>query len=89
MQELVTKESWTMKLLVKHYPVINQWMKLMNGKQIRFVQLPCANECWLGTGSKNHSNHTFPSEARIPPNSPTYNQLTSKDYQCKHKPSDN
>ena len=39
------------------------WMKLMNGKSIS--QLPCVNECWLGTASKNHcicpdNNHTFP-----------------------------
>ena len=31
---LMTKKSWTMKLLVKHYPAVNQWMKLMNGKLI-------------------------------------------------------
>ena len=61
----MTKESWTMKLLVKHYKVTNQWMKLMNGKSIRLVLLPCVNECWQGTASKNHwnfpdNNHTFP-----------------------------
>ena len=48
-----------------NYPAINQWMKLMNGKSIRLVLLPCVNECWLGTASKNHwnypdNNHTFP-----------------------------
>ena len=47
------QESWTMKLLVKHYPAINHWMKLMNGKSIRLILLPCVNECWLGTASKN------------------------------------
>ena len=36
------------------YPAINQWMKLMNGKSIRLVLLPCVNECWLRTASKNH-----------------------------------
>ena len=24
----------------------NQWMKLMNGKSIRLVLLPCVNECF-------------------------------------------
>ena len=62
---LMTKTSWTMKLLVKHYPATNQWIKLMNGKSIRLVLLACVNECWLGTVSKNHwncpdNNHTFP-----------------------------
>ena len=41
---LMTKKSWTMKLLVKHYPAVNQWMKLMNGKSIMLVLLPCVNE---------------------------------------------
>ena len=27
-------------------------------------------------------------DTRIPPNSPKCNQLRSKDYQCKHKPSE-
>jgi len=30
-----------MKLLVKHYPVINQWMEVMNVKSVRCVLLPC------------------------------------------------
>ena len=51
---LITKKGWTMKLLVKHYPAVNQWMTLMNGKSVRVVLLPCVNECWLGTASKNH-----------------------------------
>ena len=46
---LITKKSWTMNLLVK---AINQWMKLVNGKSIRRVLMPCLKDCWLGTASK-------------------------------------
>ena len=33
------QKSWTMKMLFKHYPVINLWMKLMNVKSVRHVLL--------------------------------------------------
>ena len=61
---LMTKKSWTMKLLVKHYPAINKCMKLINGKSIRLILLTYVNECWLGTAWKNHwnypdTNHSF------------------------------
>ena len=54
------QNSWTMKLLVKHYPAVNQWMKQMNGKSSRLVLLPGVNECWLGTASKNSEPFKFP-----------------------------
>ena len=107
---LMTKKSSTMKLVVKYYPKINQWMKLMNGKSIRLVLLSCVNECWLGTASNSHLNcpnnsHTYPVSytkqiiirtTQVPGVNPGYrstnswkcNQLEFKDYQCKHKPSE-
>jgi hypothetical protein len=32
-----------------NYPAINQWMKLMNGKSIRLVLLPCVKYLLAGT----------------------------------------
>ena len=61
---LMTKNSCTINLPFKHYPAINQLMKLMNGKSIMLFLLPFVNECWLGTASEKHwncpdNNHIF------------------------------
>jgi len=62
---LVAKKSWTLKLLVKHYAAINQWMKLLNGKSIRLVDcLVWMSAGWGLTQKPKHWNcpdnsHTF------------------------------
>ena len=84
-----------MKLLVKHFPPTTQWMKLMNEKSgwgllqrtTEIAQITITlTQCHVLSKYKDYPGTT--SEARTSPNSPKCNQLKSKDYQKKHKPSE-